>query len=182
MHTNQKLPSKLDIIEPTIALINSINTKEDYLEFSSPGGASINHLDRGKLIQAANPSLTIKQARNRGNKVYSKLQIALDEKAKEGIDKGWINELGSRKQNKRFTGTVIKKLIEETAKKYSTQSELVSVDSYLRGYLQNETISKEEVSTWKITCRLATQLHLVPPLNYIQLCHFRNANTNKSGH
>ena len=29
MHTNQKLPSKLDIIEPTIALINSINTKED---------------------------------------------------------------------------------------------------------------------------------------------------------
>jgi len=47
-----------------------------------------------------------------------------------------------------------------------------------KGWDQMQPVGKG----WKITCRLATQLHLVPPLNYIQLCHFRNANSNKIGH
>jgi len=107
----KRLPSRYEIVEPTLALIESLDTKALYEKYKTKEG----WLNRGRLIQKANPLLSLKQAQNRGSRIYGSLQPAADAKSKEALEKGWITRL-NKKQALKYQDTNIGELIEQTCK------------------------------------------------------------------
>jgi hypothetical protein len=142
---NIRLPSKDEIIEPTKELIKTLVTKRKYTKYSSKRGANSNRLSRGALIQAANPSLSLKQAQERGNRVYAQLQPAIDAKEQEALKKGWVSKLAKKDFPRKYANQPIKELIKETCDKFSTQSEIATYHNQLRTYLENTDIPIQDV-------------------------------------
>ena len=136
----KRLPSRYEIVEPTLALIESLNTKALYEKYKTKEG----WLNRGRLIQVANPLLSLKQAQNRGNRIYSSLQPAIDSKSEEALRKGWIARL-NKKQALKYEDKNIGELIEQTCKKYATQGEIATYECQLRTHLENTQIAKEDI-------------------------------------
>ncbi|MBH0029613.1 hypothetical protein I6F10_01525 [Pseudoalteromonas sp. SWYJZ98] len=136
----KRLPSRYEIVEPTLALIESLDTKALYEKYKTKEG----WLNRGRLIQKANPLLSLKQAQNRGSRIYGSLQPAADAKSKEALEKGWITRL-NKKQALKYQDTNIGELIEQTCKKYSTQGEIAANECQLRIHLENIHISKKDI-------------------------------------
>ena len=134
------LPSRYEIVEPTLALVESIDTKASYDKYKDKKG----RLNRGLLIQIANPSLSLKQAQNRGNRIYGSLQPAIDAKSEEALEKQWVPRLCKQSPLK-YEDTNIGELIEQTCKKYSTQGEIATYECQLRIHLENTHISKEDI-------------------------------------
>ena len=137
----QKLPENKQIIAPTLTLVKRIDTASSYHEYKTRLG----WLDRGLLIQVANPSLSLKQAQNRGNRVYAALEGDLVAKAEEALKKGWIDKLSKKRVQRKYEKRKLSDLIQYTCNEYCTQADIAKYECQLRTYLENTQISKVDV-------------------------------------